>query len=148
MKILKSKDYSYWNVLKIPFSVSRINSIVIIVNALVDVLIPSIQVVAVSKFINSTIQIVQGKAGLSTVYMLLYLYRLEPLLAFILLIIFVPMSLSQYIKSVIYLKMADSSAPHQRKYLYYEKCICDNQYFNETYLLGAYSFFDSKFKKV
>lgn len=66
MKILKSKDYSYWNVLKIPFSVSRINSTVVIVNALVDALIPSIQVVAVSKFINSTIHIVQGEAGLST----------------------------------------------------------------------------------
>ena len=79
--------------------------------------------------------------------MLLYLYKLKPLLALILLIIFVPMSLSQYIKSVIYLKMADSSVPWQRKYLYYEKCICDNQYFKETYLLGAYSFFNSRLKK-
>lgn len=81
------------------------------------------------------------------IYMLLYLYKLKPLLALILLIIFVPMSLSQYIKSVIYLKMADSSVPWQRKYLYYEKCICDNQYFKETYLLGAYSFFNSRLKK-
>lgn len=70
-----------------------------------------------------------------------YLFLLEPVLALSVVIIFLPVAASQVIRSSVFTKLADKSAPVRREYEYYEKCICDRDYFKETRLLGAFSYF-------
>lgn len=70
-----------------------------------------------------------------------FLYSIEPTLSLMLVIIFIPLMLTQIIRSKMFTKLADERAPIIRKFEYYEKCICDREYFKETRLLGAFTFF-------
>lgn len=70
-----------------------------------------------------------------------YLYSLKPLLALSLIIIFIPVALTQFIRVKVFTKLADESAPIRREFEYYEKCIIDREYFKETRLLGAFGYF-------
>ncbi|MEA4823879.1 MAG: ABC transporter ATP-binding protein [Clostridiaceae bacterium] len=70
-----------------------------------------------------------------------YLFSLKPALALALVIIFVPTVVVQVVRTKAFSKLEDASAPVRREYEYYEKCIADREYFKETRLLGAFSYF-------
>lgn len=74
-------------------------------------------------------------------FMTVYLYSLKPILAFSLVLIFVPVAATQLIRSAVFTKLEDEVAPIRREYEYYERCICDREYFKETRTLGAFTFF-------
>lgn len=75
------------------------------------------------------------------IFMAIYLYSLKPLLALSLLLIFIPVALTQFIRVRVFTKLADESAPIRRQYEYYEKCIVDREYYKETRFLGAFGYF-------
>ena len=79
-----------------------------------------------------------------TVYfscMAFYLFGLSPVLALSILIIFIPTATTQLLRSKVFSKLEDQSAPVRREYEYYESCITEREYFKETRLLGAFGFF-------
>lgn len=71
----------------------------------------------------------------------IYLYSLKPILAVSLVIIFIPVALTQLLRLKVFTKLSDESAPIRREFQYYEKCIIDKKYFKETRLLGAFEYF-------
>lgn len=75
------------------------------------------------------------------IFMGWYLYQLKPILILSLLFIFIPVAITQLVRSGMHAKLEDESAPLRREVNYYENCICDREYFKETRLLGAYHFF-------
>lgn len=74
-------------------------------------------------------------------FMGVYLFRLKPLLAVSLLLVFVPVALSQLVRASATAKLEEKAAPLRREYEYYEKCLCEREYLKETRLLGAVGFF-------
>lgn len=79
-------------------------------------------------------------------FMGMYLFRLKPILAFSLVLIFIPVALTQLIRGAVFAKVEDASAPIRREYEYYERCICDREYFKETRILGAFGFFKDLYR--
>lgn len=71
----------------------------------------------------------------------IYLYSLKPILAISLIIIFIPVALTQLLRLKLFSRLSDESAPIRREFQYYEKCIIDKEYFKETRLLGAFKYF-------
>lgn len=71
----------------------------------------------------------------------IYFYSLKPILVLALFLIFIPMILTQFLRTNVYMKLEDDIAPVRREFEYYQKCICDREYFKETRNLGAYKFF-------
>ncbi|GIP33876.1 ABC transporter ATP-binding protein [Paenibacillus sp. J2TS4] len=70
-----------------------------------------------------------------------YLYTLKPILAVTLVLIFIPVMITQLIRGSVFAKLEDQAAPIRRQYEYYERCICDREYYKETRILGAFGFF-------
>ena len=75
-----------------------------------------------------------------------YLFYLAPILVLSLGISFVPALFSQIVQIKIFSKLEEENAPLRREYDYYKKTICDREYFKETRILGAYSFFNKLFE--
>ncbi|WP_312573284.1 ABC transporter ATP-binding protein [Clostridium sp.] len=75
------------------------------------------------------------------IFMGVYLYKLKPILIVSLILIFVPVALTQFIRVKIFGKLADDSAPIRREYEYYERCMIDREYYKETRLLGVFDYF-------
>ncbi|QNU66226.1 ABC transporter ATP-binding protein [Ruminiclostridium herbifermentans] len=75
----------------------------------------------------------------------MYLFWLEPMLMFTLLMAFVPALISQIVRAKVFTKLEEQSAPLRRKYEYYQKTLCDREYFKETRILGAFKFFHNLF---
>jgi ATP-binding cassette subfamily B protein len=75
------------------------------------------------------------------VFMAFYLFSLKPILAIAIVIIFIPTALTQLIRTKVFAKLEDKSAPIRREYDYYESCIVGREYFKETRLLGGFHFF-------
>ncbi|MDR2569428.1 MAG: ABC transporter ATP-binding protein/permease, partial [Oscillospiraceae bacterium] len=74
-----------------------------------------------------------------------YLFNLKPILLITIAIAFVPAMLSQYVRTKIFTKLETQSAPLRREVEYYQRSICDREYFKETRILGAYKFFHKLF---
>ena len=74
-----------------------------------------------------------------------YLFTLKPLLALAIPIVFVPTLGVQLLRAKLFANAEDKAAPVRRQNEYYEKCIADREYFKETRLLGAFSFFKRLF---
>lgn len=74
-----------------------------------------------------------------------YLFSLKPLLLLTLLLAFIPAMLSQIVRARVFTKLEEESAPIRRENEYYQKTLCDREYFKETRILGAYSFFYNLF---
>jgi ATP-binding cassette subfamily B protein len=70
-----------------------------------------------------------------------YLFSLQPMLLITLLLAFIPAMLAQTINVKVFIKLEEKSAPLRREYEYYQKAICDREYFKETRILGAFQFF-------
>lgn len=75
------------------------------------------------------------------IFMGWYLYSVKPTLALSIVIIFIPVALTQLLRTGIFSKLEDESAPLRREYEYYERCICHREYFKETRILGAFPYF-------
>lgn len=77
-------------------------------------------------------------------YMILmsgYLFRLEPVLTLCIMMVFIPVVISQYIRINVFAKLEDETAHDRREYNYYHDCITSREYFKETRMLGAYHYF-------
>lgn len=75
-----------------------------------------------------------------------YLFRQKPMLILTLLLAFIPALLAQIVHVKIFANLEEESAPLRREYDYYQKAICDREYFKETRILGAFGFFYKKFE--
>ncbi|NLX71403.1 MAG: ABC transporter ATP-binding protein [Clostridiales bacterium] len=81
-------------------------------------------------------------------FMGIYLYTLKPVLAISIILIFIPVAITQLIRGAVYSKLEDQAAPIRREAEYYERCICDREYFKETRILGAFGFFRDLYHNV
>ncbi|MCL2057877.1 MAG: ABC transporter ATP-binding protein/permease [Oscillospiraceae bacterium] len=70
-----------------------------------------------------------------------FLFTLKPLLLLIMLAMFVPAVLMLVVRTKLYSKLEERSAPIRRKYEYFESAICGKESFKETRLFGAFAFF-------
>lgn len=91
--------------------------------------------------------------GISTFYLAYfvgigwYIFNVYPVLIISIAIVFVPSIAGQFLKSFLFSKLADESAPYKRRYEYFEQCICGKDYFKETRLLSAGGFFFKFYKE-
>lgn len=75
-----------------------------------------------------------------------YLYSQKPVLILTLMLAFIPALLSQVIHVKIYSKLEDQVTPVRREVKYYERTICDREFFKETRTLGAFRYFYEHFE--
>lgn len=75
------------------------------------------------------------------IFMSIYLVLLKPVFVWAVVLVFVPVLLSQIYRNKMYHKCEDASAVYERKFQHYENCMKDRRYFKETRMLGAYHFF-------
>lgn len=78
-------------------------------------------------------------------FMGVYLYSIKPILALSLVLIFIPVFISQLVRGMVFAKLEDKVAPIRREFDYYENAICSRELFKETRLLGGYHFFKNLF---
>lgn len=81
-------------------------------------------------------------------FMSFYLFSLKPILALSILLVFIPVAITQLIRGSVFAKLEDESAPIRREYEYYERCICDRDYFKETRILGAFDYFKDLYQSA
>lgn len=74
-----------------------------------------------------------------------YLFRLKPILAVTLVISFIPALLAQVVRGRVFTRLEEESAPLRREYEYYQKTLCDREYFKETRILGGFRYFHRLF---
>ena len=77
-----------------------------------------------------------------------YLFSLKPLLVILILLIFIPILLTQLVKTKIYSTTEDESASIRRENSYYSSCIVSREYFKETRMLGSVKYFLALFTKT
>jgi len=75
----------------------------------------------------------------------IYLYSLNPMLIFVVVLAFTPKLATLLIRAKLYTDLEEKSAPLRRSSQYYEDAIVDLKYFKETRLLGIFSFFKEKY---
>ncbi|MDR1754449.1 MAG: hypothetical protein LBR74_06025, partial [Eubacterium sp.] len=71
----------------------------------------------------------------------IYLFSVKPILAVSVALVFFPTLISQILNAKLFSKLEDKTAPVRRKFDYYEECITSREYYKETRVLGAFSFF-------
>ncbi len=104
-----------------------------------------------TKGLENTLNIYHSITTLFTFYlpyfvvMGIYLFQLRPLLAGTILIIFVPMLLSQMFKEGLNEKCIDKSVPYERQLDYFEKELYHKEKFKENRLLGLFDFWLKKY---
>ena len=77
-----------------------------------------------------------------------YLFRLKPMLLITLLLAFLPAISAQIVRAKVFTKLEDQCAPLRREYEYYQKTMCDREYFKETRVLGGFQFFHKLFTET
>lgn len=80
-------------------------------------------------------------------FMGVYLFRIEPGLAVMLLISFVPYIFGGMVRYQVKKNMEYQAAPYRRRGDFYGRCITDREYAKETRLLGAYGYFFRQFEE-
>ena len=70
-----------------------------------------------------------------------YLFTLKPVLALGIVFVFIPVVLTQLLKSRFFSDLEKRLAPLRRERDHYDACICSRDFFKETRLLGATHFF-------
>ena len=71
------------------------------------------------------------------IFMFFYLYSMEPILSISIFLVFIPVALSQLVRSVLFYKIEDQVAPMRREYECYKTYIGSK----ETRILGAFGYF-------
>lgn len=79
------------------------------------------------------------------IFMAWYLFTLKPILVISIIFVFVPTLFTQLVRSNVFSKLEDKSAPIRRKCDYYERCIVGREFFKETRLLGGFYYFKDLF---
>lgn len=82
------------------------------------------------------------------VFMGLFLQRAEPLLPLILLLVFVPVLASHFLRSRYYTRLDDRTVILRRKEEHYKDCLTARAFFKETRALGASAFFLSRYSQA
>lgn len=82
------------------------------------------------------------------IFMGMYLFWLHPILVIAILVIFIPVLVSQLIRIGLFAKLEDESAQIRRENAYYEDCICSREYFKETRMLGAFHYFMNLYRET
>lgn len=70
-----------------------------------------------------------------------YLFFLKPTLIYSILLVFLPTLLTQIIRTKFFSKLEDETAPLRREFEHYDNCVTNREYYKETRLLGAFSYF-------
>ncbi|GHV14850.1 hypothetical protein FACS1894219_11350 [Clostridia bacterium] len=78
-------------------------------------------------------------------FMGFYLNNLKPTLILALLLVFIPVIISQLLRSNVFSKLEDKVAPFRREYDAYKDDACGRGKYKETRILGAFSYFKSLF---
>ena len=73
--------------------------------------------------------------------LLVYLIAIKPMLAFIIVLIFIPTLLLELIRMKQNFNFEDKIANRRRKTKYYESCIVSREYFKETLINGSFRYF-------
>ena len=92
-----------------------------------------------------TIFTLVGLYGVYIASISVYLFKLKPMLLLILLIAYFPAMLAQIVRGKVFTNLEELSAPLRRKCEYYQKTLCNREYFKETRILGAYQYFQKLF---
>ena len=79
------------------------------------------------------------------VFMAAYLVNVKPVLVFLLAIVFAPTFLAHIFRTRVFSRAEDEAAPVRRQFDYYEQCLTGREYFKETRILGAFSFFRKQY---
>jgi len=74
-------------------------------------------------------------------FMAIYLMNIKPILIILLVLVFVPTFLTHILRTKVFAKAEDKAAPIRREFDYYELCLTGREYFKETRVLGAFSYF-------
>lgn len=82
------------------------------------------------------------------IFMAIYLFRVKHILSISILLIFVPVLVSQLLRTSLFAKMEDEAAQIRRENSYYEDCICSRTYFKETRTLGAFHYFMNQYRQT
>jgi ATP-binding cassette subfamily B protein len=77
-----------------------------------------------------------------------YLYTKEPILVYSILFAFLPMLLTQYFRSKIFMNLTDEAAPIKRRMQYYLECMTGREYYKETRMLGAWQYFHQFYQET
>jgi len=75
------------------------------------------------------------------IFMAIYLMQIKPILIVLLALVFTPTLLSHVFRTKVFAKAEDKAAPVRREFDYYELSLTGREYFKETRILGAFSFF-------
>jgi ATP-binding cassette subfamily B protein len=81
-------------------------------------------------------------------FMSIYLYSLRPIFIIIIPLVFVPVILSQLIRTKLYAKLEDELAPFRRESDHYRGALCDPTYLKETRLLCIFDYFFKLFTET
>jgi len=73
--------------------------------------------------------------------MAVYLSSVKPIMALSVLLVFLPTLISQFLHAKVFSKLEDKTAPIRREFGYYEGCMTSREYYKETRILGAFTFF-------
>lgn len=79
------------------------------------------------------------------IFMGIYLFQLQPTLLLALVLVFIPVLLTQILKVTVYDRLEDESVQTRREYSYIEDCMIGKGA-RETRTLGAYSFFANLYR--
>ena len=74
-------------------------------------------------------------------FMAAYLTGVKPALIILLALVFTPTLLAHVFRTKVFSKAEDEAAPFRREFEYYEQCLAGREYFKETRILGAFSYF-------
>jgi len=96
-------------------------------------------------YFASSIYLIFSFYGIYFASMGAYLFNLKPMLIITLLIAFIPAMLANIVRVRVFTKLEEQSAPLRRENEYYQKTMCDREYFKETRILGAYKYFRKLF---
>jgi ATP-binding cassette subfamily B protein len=77
------------------------------------------------------------------IFIALYFAQIQPILVVLLALVFTPTFLSYIFRAKVFAQAEDRAAPIRREFDYYELSITGREYFKETRILGAFSFFKS-----
>lgn len=81
-------------------------------------------------------------------FMSVYLYRLKPILVLTIVLVFLPNLLTNLVRSLVFAKLEDESAPLRRRMEAYEEALCGRAAFKETRALGGYGFFTRLYRET
>lgn len=101
---------------------------------------------AVGTVVFTTLSIVLSNMAYF-VFMGCYFFSIKPMLLLVFALSFLPSIVGSFIRRNMFAKMEHLSAPHRRKYEYFEKCLCSREYAKETRLWRGESYFKRLYGK-